>query len=133
MKSRWILLTTVVALYGCGGQTSQNAIQTKTMTETELTSEAAPKEILTGGYSPQREIKTHEEQPFDVLTSKIDSVEYVAKSVATQIVSGTNYKYICKATPRSGAEPYLVELVIYLPLPNSGKEARITHINRCEK
>ncbi|WP_163835260.1 hypothetical protein [Spartinivicinus ruber] len=55
-------------------------------------------------------------------------VKYEPVSVASQVVSGTNYAYFCNATPvYPGATTYPAMVTVYKPLDG---QACITHIER---
>ena len=49
---------------------------------------------------------------------------------ATQVVAGTNYRFICTAkTTTPGLETYEAEIIVFQPLPGQG-EAKIAKITR---
>ena len=57
-------------------------------------------------------------------------VSYTPESVATQVVAGTNYRFICTAkTATPGPETYEAEIIVFQPLPGQG-EAKIAKITR---
>lgn len=102
-------LAITLPLFGCGAGREQNATENGKQT------------MLAGGYTAQREPTKSEiaifseaisgqdlsailgEVPFD-----LSSLEPV--SVATQVVAGTNYKFICKAGAKGKKK---VEVVVY--------------------
>ena len=92
-----------------------------------------PQPEVVGGYSKQRRISDEELQLFEQATASLQGVEYTPLNVATQIVAGTNYRFLCKARAidangKKGKRQYAV-IVIHKPLPNQG-EARILSIER---
>ena len=85
---------------------------------------------IVGGYTHDRRLTDQERQLFDTAVASIDDVKYKPMSVATQVVAGTNYRFICKAreTKKRGKH-FDAVIVIYKPLPGQG-EPRITSIER---
>ena len=86
-----------------------------------------------GGYSESRRLTDREKELFDEYVARIGDVEYEALNVATQIVAGTNYRFLCKAREikadgKRGKKFYAV-VVLYRPLPGPG-EPRVTSIER---
>lgn len=133
MKKILILALAAAALIACGGRHDKKAKETA---GTTTTTQAAAKEsqvrseTVTGGYTAQRALNDDEKALFNRVTAKIDSVKYTPESVATQVVSGTNYRFVCKAVSTSGQpQTYKAAVIVYQPLPNQG-EARITKIER---
>lgn len=51
---------------------------------------------LCGGYTDQRTPTTQETALLRSLTARQDSVRYTVESVATQVVAGTNYRFVCR-------------------------------------
>ena len=80
-----------------------------------------------GGYTRQRSLTADERQLFEQVVD-IDGTTYKPRSVATQVVAGTNYRFVCKARD-DGGKRYDAVIVIYKPLPGQG-EAHITSIER---
>lgn len=88
------------------------------------------KTVMCGGYNQQRPLSDAERTLFRQVTDTLTGVSYTPESVATQVVAGTNYRFICRAksaTPDPAA--YKAEVVVYKPLPGQG-EAKITKITR---
>lgn len=85
---------------------------------------------IVGGYTDERRLTDEERQLFDAAVASTGDVEYKPMSVATQVVAGTNYRFICKAreTKKRGKR-FDAVIVIYKPLPGQG-EPRITSIER---
>lgn len=77
--------------------------------------------MITGGYTKFRPLNEEEQAIFDEATKGIVGVDYEPLLVATQVVAGTNYKYICNACLVS-PEPicYGAEVIIFKPLPGQG-------------
>lgn len=85
---------------------------------------------MTGGYTQQRPLDAEELELFEKVTEKLLGVTYTPESVATQVVAGTNYRFLCTATTVT-REPqtYKAEITVFCPLPGRG-EPKITAIKR---
>lgn len=70
---------------------------------------------LAGGYTEQRAIAPDELEMFKKLTSS-SAMVFSPISVATQVVAGLNYKFLCKCCDATGRTSTLCEIVIYRPL-----------------
>lgn len=95
-------------------------------------SPTAKKEILrpamTGAFSAERKPTAEETALFRQLTDTLRDGKYTPEKVATQIVAGMNYRFICRVRETSGERKrYRAEVVVFQPLPGQG-EARITRI-----
>lgn len=55
------------------------------------------KTILCGGYTRQRPLEASDRELFRRATAGMTGVSYTPESVATQVVAGTNYRFICTA------------------------------------
>ena len=121
-----LLLATVAALAACGGNATKKAETPQTKRpQTETRTQTA------GGYTAMRVPTAEDKAVFDEAMKGLAGVTYTPDSVATQIVNGTNYKFLC--TARTAArEPmtYRAEAVVYKPLPQSGGQAVLTSIVR---
>lgn len=83
-------------------------------------------ETMTGAYTRERIPSDAERTLFEQVTEGLTGVVYTPESVATQVVAGTNYRFVCKAQPTGPSKtPYRVEIVVYQPLPGQG-DPRIT-------
>lgn len=72
---------------------------------------------LAGGFSNFREITKEEKQLFEETLKNYDGVGHKPLAIATQVVSGTNYAFLCEAKIISPeAIPYNDIVVIYQPL-----------------
>lgn len=88
------------------------------------------KTILCGGYTGQRPLEASDRELFRRATTGMTGVSYTPESVATQVVAGTNYRFVCKAkTMTPNPETYRAEVIVFKPLPGQG-EAKITKITR---
>lgn len=88
------------------------------------------KTILCGGYTGQRPLEASDRELFRRATTGMTGVSYTPESVATQVVAGTNYRFICTAkTATPGPETYEAEIIVFQPLPGQG-EAKIAKITR---
>ena len=89
-------------------------------------------EHVVGGYSKQRK-PTHEEvELFNLATASLQGVEYKPINVATQIVAGTNYRFLCKARSTGNdkrGKRYYAVIVIHKPLTTE-EQPRILSIER---
>ena len=83
------------------------------------------KEVLCGGYTKFHKITTEEKTLF-AATYKSEP-QLTPSEVATQVVAGMNYKFLCKDDRQN-----TYEVVIYKPLPNQG-EPTVTSVNECKK
>ena len=70
------------------------------------------KTILCGGYTGQRPLEASDRELFRRATTGMTGVSYTPESVATQVVAGTNYRFICTAkTTTPGLETYEAEIM----------------------
>lgn len=69
---------------------------------------------IVGAYADYRSLSDEERQLFDSAYSH--QAKLTPQSVATQVVAGTNCKFIC-----TDASEKVVEVVIFKPLPNQGE------------
>lgn len=82
------------------------------------------KEIL-GGYTAFRKIEEKEKALFEK-TMNLKGVSYTPLAVATQVVSGTNYRFLCEAkVVIPDPVPYNTLVTVYAPLQG---ESVITEI-----
>lgn len=85
-----------------------------------------------GGWTPSR-IPTEEDlQAFGEAMEGLDGVGYTPLSVQSQVVKGTNYRFLCEATTVT-LEPQTFQamVMVYKPLPGEGN-ARIMAITPME-
>ena len=72
------------------------------------------KTILCGGYTRQRPLEASDRELFRRATAGMTGVSYTPESVATQVVAGTNYRFICTAkTATPGPETYEAEIIVF--------------------
>ena len=93
-------------------------------------------EHLVGGYSEMRKPTAEELALFERATATLVGAEYKPMSVATQIVAGVNYRFLCKARKvddagKRGKRFYAV-IVVHKPLVGQGEE-RILSIEKGKK
>lgn len=94
------------------------------------TAKQPQKQMLAGGYTDQRTPTAEELTLFKTATAELDGVGYTPETVATQVVAGKNYRFICKAvTATRKPQIYKAVVTIYQPLPGKG-EPRITKIEK---
>ena len=83
-----------------------------------------------GGYTDQRRLTDEERALFEAVTASIDDTAYKPLNVATQVVAGTNYRFVCRAREKGRrGKRFDAVIVIYKPLPGQG-EPRITSNER---
>lgn len=85
--------------------------------------EEKPTQFLCGGYTSQRELTQEDSLFFEKVVSNTEHKELTPQSVATQVVAGINFHFIC--IDKSNNKKYNV--IIYKPLPGQG-EATITKV-----
>ncbi len=85
---------------------------------------------MNGGCSSYRKMETSDETLFTKTMKSLTGVGYHPFCVSTQVVSGTNYRFLCAATEMfPGALPYNAVVTIYVPLPGQG-DSVITEIKK---
>lgn len=86
-----------------------------------------------GGYTDPRRPTPEERALFAEAVASIDDTVYKPLNVATQVVAGTNYRFVCRAREnRRRGKRFDAVIVIYKPLPGQG-EPRITSIERSSR
>lgn len=128
MKKIVIIAFAAAAFAACGvhgSKTAAGAGETGTaQTKNEETT------MMYGGYTAQRPLGDRDKELFRNVTEKLEGVKYTPESVATQVVAGMNYRFVCTAeTVARNPETFRAEVTVYQPLPGQG-EARITGIRR---
>lgn len=120
------LLATVAALAACGGNATKKA-ENKDAKQTQPETHAQ----TAGSYTAMRAVTAEDKAVFDEAMRGFAGVTYTPDSVATQVVNGTNYKFLCQARTAT-REPmtFRAEVIVYKPLPQSGGQAVITSIVR---
>lgn len=87
-------------------------------------------EVMVGAYTPySTSISQDEEKVFKAATKGLLGVDYIPLAVATQVVAGINYKFLCNAKgvyPNAPDEAAIIE--IYQPLE---ADPIINRIIRC--
>ena len=120
MKRILIPALAAAVLAACGGPAPK----------TGKPEESREKTAMVGGYTEPRQPDAKELELFRQVTADLTGVEYTPESVATQVVAGLNYRFVCKAqTVAPDTSAYRAEVIVYQPLPGQG-EARITGIKR---
>lgn len=77
----------------------------------------APSEQISGGYTADRALTAEDKAIFDEVMKDIMGVGYTPTLVATQVVSGINYRFTCDAEVIvPDGEKYTAYVVIYAPL-----------------
>lgn len=79
---------------------------------------------MAGGYTQQRNLTKQEKQFFKNTYNGKGKDKLTPISVATQVVNGTNYKFICK--DKHGKK---VTVIIYQSLPHMGSKSKVVSIN----
>ena len=80
---------------------------------------------MAGNYTQQRNLTKQEKQLFKNTYNGKGKDKLTPISVATQVVNGTNYKFICK--DKHGKK---VTVIIYQSLPHMGSKSKVVSINR---
>lgn len=85
---------------------------------------------IAGGYSKPRPLTEDEKALFEAAVKGLEGVAYKPMNVATQVVAGTNYRFLCRGreTARKGKR-FDAVIVVYKPLPGQG-EPRIASVDR---
>ena len=82
--------------------------------------------MFTGGWTDFCALRAEDESLFKE-TMTLKGVDYKPFAVATQVVNGTNYKFLCNATAVTNPpRRFLAQVIIYAPLEG---QAVITHIS----
>ncbi|MFK7948184.1 MAG: hypothetical protein AB8G11_11370 [Saprospiraceae bacterium] len=98
---------------------------TITRKPTEIIAELGTNRLLVGGWSPYRPVTKAD---IEVLNAANNiGVHRVPIAVSTQVVSGTNYHFICVSQVPGTTETYLELVTVYEPING---EPRITKIER---
>lgn len=85
-----------------------------------------------GAYSKFRILTNEDKEIFNMALKDLVSISYEPLIVASQVVAGTNYKFVCNATTiYPGASPYLAMITIFVPLSGQGDLA-VTEINKID-
>ena len=106
-------IAAVVAVMMTSCSNSKNTVKVETDT----------REHLVGAYTDGRQVSKEEAELFHA-TYKGD-VKLTPISVSTQVVAGTNYKFICR--DKNGKK---YQVVIYQKLPCYGGEAEVTSVEK---
>ncbi|MEM9462508.1 MAG: hypothetical protein AAGF11_50635 [Myxococcota bacterium] len=70
-----------------------------------------------GGWTPFHALTSKDKEVFDLATHGLVGVEYTPLKVSTQIVAGTNYRFLCNAqVVYPGSHAYRALVFIYAPL-----------------
>lgn len=90
---------------------------------------------VVGGYSKPHNLSDEEQIIFEQATNSLQGVEYKPINVATQIVAGVNYRFLCKArrVDENGKKGKRFYAVIVVHKPLSGGELRILSIEKQQK
>ena len=121
-----LLLATVAALAACGGNATKKAETPQTKRpQTETRTQTA------GSYTAMRVPTAEDKAVFDEAMKGLAGVTYTPDSVATQIVNGTNYKFLCEGeTSTNPPMKFDAEVIVHQPLPLAGDKPYITAIRR---
>ena len=86
--------------------------------------------LFVGGWSKFRAVEEEDLKVFNEAVGMLEGVGYEPLIVSTQVVAGTNFKFICNATSVTNPpQNYLAEIVVFIPLPCDEHNATITSIN----
>lgn len=99
----------------------------------ELISGSEPSQHVVGGYTKPHSLSDQEQEIFLRATASLQGVEYKPMNVATQIVAGVNYRFLCKAwrLDEKGKRDkrYYATIVVHKPLA-ADAELQILSIER---
>jgi len=106
------------AIVGCACQSTQKNTNTN---DTNI------EDVMVGAYSEYRELQDDELSLFESVYQ--GDIALTPKSVATQVVAGTNYRYRC--SDAAGAE-YIVTVFVPLPCYQDEQQTEVTNIEKVE-
>lgn len=88
-------------------------------------------ETVVGGYTPfSCKLSAEARAAFDETLGKLLGVTYSAVAAASQVVNGTNYRYLANADAITNPpQSYPVLAVVHVPRPGEGKP-QITSIEK---
>ncbi|AZD08486.1 hypothetical protein C4K26_3083 [Pseudomonas chlororaphis] len=84
-------------------------------------------ENFVGGWTPYHELTPKDREVFKEALAGFVGVQYTPEKVSTQVVNGTNYRYLSKATVPGSSDSWQAVVEIYAPI--KGKP-HITQIHR---
>jgi len=76
----------------------------------------AKDQTLLGGWTPYHDLSTEDKKVFDEATHNLLGVKYTPKKVSTQLVNGTNYRFMCSASMPPSNAVWEAIISIYKPL-----------------
>ncbi len=86
---------------------------------------------MAGGFTPLRSIVADEKELFISVMDRIVGASHKPLAVATQVVNGTNYAYLCETTLATlHGESYNTLVIIHKPLPNVNEPPTLLEIKR---
>lgn len=86
-------------------------------------------EAMAGGWTSFGPVTPEEQVIFKTALAGLVGVDYVPEAVSTQVVAGTNYRFLSKATPvYPGAQPYPALVTIFQPLNGQPHVTSITKL-----
>ncbi|MCL2671141.1 MAG: hypothetical protein FWF10_03785 [Clostridiales bacterium] len=89
----------------------------------------APPAPIVGGYTEDRAVTEDDLAVFNAAMEHLVGVNYVPTLVATQVVAGTNYRFMATAMPVvPDAESYEVYIYIFQPLAGDPELVEIVNI-----
>lgn len=88
--------------------------------------------MVLGAYTKFRPLTKEDKKVFDLALEGLVGVDYEPLIVATQVVAGTNYKFVCNATiVYPDSIPFLAMVKVFAPL-SEGAVPVIMEINRID-
>lgn len=86
---------------------------------------------MAGGFTPLRSIEADEKELFKNVMDRIVGASHKPLAVATQVVNGTNYAYLCETVLATlHADSYNTLVIIHQPLPNVNEPPTLLEIKR---
>ncbi len=85
------------------------------------------KQLIPGGWTPFHDLTPEDRQVFQAATEKLTGVDYTPLLVSTQVVEGTNYKFVCDSkVVYPNAEMHRTMVYIFKPLNGIPEVTAIT-------
>ncbi|UMZ09198.1 hypothetical protein I9018_16720 [Pseudomonas sp. MPFS] len=81
-----------------------------------------------GGWTPYHPLTTEEKKVFEEAIAGVIGVKYVPKEVSSQVVNGTNYRYLTVATLPGSSGSWNAIVEIYAPIKGKPHITQIIRI-----
>lgn len=88
-------------------------------------------QMTSGGFTAFRKAKESEKELFTKMIGTITGVKYELLAVATQVVNGTNYAFLCESKLMYKDDiSYNTFVIVHQPLPQVNEPPMIKEIRR---